>query len=269
MDPVCYERCMTDEKVRVSRARYFARLLGGSAYTLAKGLALPFVRRDVTRDGSYQMSFPVSAYAPWATDAAFQAVYSRIRQHTLVDELRCYELWSLVSELRDVPGAMVEVGVWRGGTGALLAARARQLGIEDPVYLCDTWTGVVKTSGADPYYHDGKHSDATRVGVEQLLASFDLRRVELLQGIFPEETARAAEGHVFRLCHIDVDVYQSAADVFAWVWPRLSPGGVVVFDDYGGAATPGVARFVDSLRGHADRLVLHNVNGHGLVIKRG
>ena len=43
----------------------------------------------------------------------------------------------------------------------------------------------------------------------------------------------------FRLAHIDVDVYQSAADVLDWVWPRLSPGGVVVFDDYGFPATPG------------------------------
>ena len=265
---------MSDEKSggtgphRVSRARYYANLLQGSAYTLAKGLALPFVRREVTRDGAYQMSFPVSAYAPWATDGDFQAVYGRIRKHTLVDELRCYELWSLVSELRSVPGAIIEVGVWRGGTGALMAARARQVGIQDPIYLCDTWTGVVKTSSADPYYRDGKHDDASMAGVRELLASLQADGVELLQGIFPDDTGHRAQGPV-RLCHIDVDVYQSAADVFAWVWPRLSPHGAVVFDDYGAAATPGVARFVDEQRGQPDRLVLHNVNGHGLIIKRG
>jgi hypothetical protein len=35
-------------------------------------------------------------------------------------------------------------------------------------------------------------------------------------------------GKTFRLCHCDVDVYESAKGVLDWVWPRLSPGGVVV-----------------------------------------
>jgi O-methyltransferase len=71
-----------------------------------------------------------------------------------------------------------------------------------------------------------------------------------------------------RLCHIDVDVYRSARDVLEWAWPRLSPGGVAVFDDYGFPCCPGVTQFVDEQRGRTDRLVLHNLNGHGLIVKR-
>jgi O-methyltransferase len=48
----------------------------------------------------------------------------------------------------------------------------------------------------------------------------------------------------------------------------MAPGAVAVFDDYGFPACPGVTRFVDEQRGKADRLVLHNLNGHGIVIKR-
>ncbi len=55
-----------------------------------------------------------------------------VRRNTLVDVWRCYELWSLVGELRDVPGAILEVGVWRGGTGALMAARAARVGHRRP-----------------------------------------------------------------------------------------------------------------------------------------
>jgi O-methyltransferase len=63
-------------------------------------------------------------------------------------------------------------------------------------------------------------------------------------------------------------VYRSAKDVFDWVWPRLEPGGMVVFDDYGFPACPGVTKFVDEQRLLGDRTVIHNLNGHGLVVKR-
>jgi O-methyltransferase len=42
----------------------------------------------------------------------------------------------------------------------------------------------------------------------------------------------------------------------------------VVFDDYGFPATPGIAQFVDEQRGLPDRLVVHNLNGHAIVVKR-
>jgi O-methyltransferase len=101
-----------------------------------------------------------------------------------------------------------------------------------------------------------------------LAAGMGLQNVELLQGVFPEDTAQSIADRTFRLCHCDVDVYQSAKDVFDWVWPRLAQGGVVVFDDYGFPACPGVTKFVDEQRLLDDRLVVHNLNGHGIVVKR-
>ena len=51
-------------------------------------------------------------------------------------------------------------------------------------------------------------------------------------------------------------------------WPRLVPGGIVVFDDYGFYACGGVTRMVNDLVDEPDKLVIYNVNGHALVIKR-
>jgi O-methyltransferase len=249
-------------------ARYYGRLLGRSGISVAKGIALPLVRGEAVRSGAHAMAYPISTYAPWQSDAEFHAVYQAVRRHTLVDVWRLYELWSVLGEIAEVPGAILEVGVWRGGSAALMAARAAALGIADPVYLCDTWEGVVKTGAVDIYYHDGKHDDTSRATVEALVRRMGLQRVELLQGIFPDDTAARIPAGPLRLAHIDVDVYQSASDVFDWAWPRLSPGGIAVFDDYGFPACPGVTQFVDEQRGRQDRLVLHNLNGHGLVVKR-
>ena len=248
--------------------RYYGRLARQGGFSIAKGIALPLVRREAVVSGAHEMAYPVSTYAPWRVDDEFRRVHTAIRRNTLVDVWRCHELWSLVAELRNVPGALLEVGVWRGGTGALIAARAAEVGLTDTVFLCDTWHGVVKTSAIDIYYRDGKHDDASREVVEQLTQKLGLRNVELLQGTFPDETAAPIADRTFRMCHCDVDVYDSAKDVFEWVWPRLSPGGVVVFDDYGCPATPGVTKLVDQQRMLEDRLVLHNLNGHGVVVKR-
>jgi O-methyltransferase len=249
-------------------ARYYGGLLQRSGMSLAKGVALPFVRGEAVRSGAHAMAYPISTYAPWQSDAEFNRVYQQVKSNTLVDIWRCYELWSLLGELREISGVVVEVGVWRGGSGALMASRMAALGQNDTVYLCDTWEGVVKTGPADIYYHDGKHDDTSKATVEALVQRMGLRNVALLEGIFPEDTADQVTATQLRLVHVDVDVYQSAKDVFDWAWPRLPSGGVAVFDDYGFPACPGVTQFVDEQRDMPDRLVLHNLNGHGIVVKR-
>jgi O-methyltransferase len=249
-------------------ASYYGGLIARSSISIAKGIALPFVRGEAVQSGAHAMAYPISTYAPWQADEEFQRVYRAVKRNTLVDVWRLFELWSLLGELVEIPGCVLEVGVWRGGSGAMMAARATALGISDQVFLCDTWKGVVKTGAIDTYYHDGKHDDTSRETVDALVRRMRLSNVSLMQGVFPDDTGAAIAEREFRLCHIDVDVYQSASDVFDWAWGRLSPGGVVVFDDYGFPACPGVTRFVDEQRGRSDRLVLHNLNGHGIVVKR-
>ena len=61
---------------------------------------------------------------------------------------------------------MLEVGVGRGGTGALLAKRAQG----KTTYLCDTFTGVVKASSIDPTYRDGEHADTSADEAKAALA---------------------------------------------------------------------------------------------------
>jgi O-methyltransferase len=214
-----------------------------------------------------ELVIPGATYAPWKSDTAFGDVYSRIRSSTYVDVYRCYELWSLVQQVSDVPGIILEVGVWRGGTGALLAGAARRADIAAEVVLCDTFAGVVKAGVHDPDYEGGEHSDTSVDMVHALLDELGLDNARILHGIFPDETAGAIEDAQVRFCHIDVDVYDSARDIFDWVMRRMPPGGIVVFDDYGFASCAGVTRLVDGLRSERSVRVIHNLNGHGIVVK--
>lgn len=221
-------------------------------------------------DLKYGGIYTRSAYAPWKGDALFQRAFSIVQNHTLVDEYRCHELWQVCAQIGALEaGDILEVGVWRGGTGCLLAQGCKEHNANSAVFLCDTFAGVVNAGERDSAYVGGEHADTSKEIVLNLAKRMNLDNVEVLQGIFPEATASRIANRKFRMCHIDVDVYQSAAETFDWVWPRLVVGGIVVFDDYGFYSCGGVTRMVDQMRGLPDRLVLYNVNGHALVIKRG
>lgn len=210
-----------------------------------------------------------STYSPWLTDGAFRSAFSRIEAHTLVDRLRCHELWSLVGQSAKLNrGALLEVGVWRGGTGCLIAHAAKHFGMCDPVYLCDTFTGVVKAGDMDTRYQGGEHADTSAESVRALARDLQLATIQIVQGVFPDESAqRIPEDFEFRFVHLDLDVYQSTKDALDYLWPRLVAGGIVVFDDYGTHGCEGVTRLVNDLAMLPDRVFIHNVNGHGVLIK--
>jgi len=212
--------------------------------------------------------WPIATYSPWLNDQAFTLLYNQIKHHTLVDHYLCYDLWQLVPEVAKLDrGDLIEVGSWRGGTGCVIATRAALCKLPNMVYLCDTFRGVVKAGTLDTFYQGGEHADASLENVNELVDRLGLRNVEVLTGIFPEETGQCIADREFRFCHIDVDVYQSAADVVEWVWPRLVAGGMIVYDDYGFRGCEGVTRFVNEQRLKPDRLILHNLNGHAICIK--
>ncbi len=211
---------------------------------------------------------PLATYAPWRSDREFQTAFELIRSNTLVDFYRCYDLWQLVAESGKLgTGDILEIGVWRGGTGCLMAQRAKLMGIPATVYLCDTFEGVVKASSSDRHYAGGEHADTSEAIVTALANRLKLDNIEILRGTFPEQTGSLVANTSFRLCHIDVDVYESGREVLSWVWPRLAPGGMVVFDDYGFLSTGGITRLVNEERSRADRLMLHNLNGHAVFVK--
>lgn len=237
---------------RIERILRRATRLGGPATRYSHELIVPMT----------------STYSPWHDDAAFRATYDGIDGHTFVDQYKCYELWEQLGQLGHVEGDILEVGVWRGGTGVLLASRARQLGLDATVYLADTFAGVAKASAADPWYRGGEHADTSPAIVGSLAASLGVS-VELLVGIFPDDTGERVADRRFRFVHIDVDTYGSARDVLLWAWGRLSVGGVVVWDDYGafeceGVATLGRELFAADL---ASGRLVHNLNGHLLLVK--
>lgn len=216
----------------------------------------------------YDTIYTVSLYSPWNIDRDFLDVFNITRNNSLVTIRRCYELWELMAQVSKLPeGIILEVGVWRGGTGILMAKRLKYLGDKSTVYLADTFTGIVKASDADSHYNGGEHADTSLEHVENLAKLLGTDNIKILKGIYPEETGHEIKDMPIRFCHIDVDVYESAKDIINEIWPRVVKGGIIIFDDYGFRTTEGINTFVNEQRQEKDRLVFYNLNGHAIMVK--
>jgi O-methyltransferase len=204
-----------------------------------------------------------ATYSPWLSDREFLNAYQAVKEFTLVDIYRCYELWDLAKQTARVEGCIVEVGVLRGGTGCLLAIAAPA----KEVYLADTFAGVVKAGPKDTRYGGGEHADTSEKIVRDLLLSAGAANARILKGVFPEETGSCVNGPV-ALLHIDVDVYESGREIVRWARPHLPAGAAIVFDDYGYYGCEGITRLVRELRETIpDFRFIHNLNGHAIFVR--
>ena len=212
---------------------------------------------------------PQATYSPWLDDDFFMEFYEKVQGNTLVDIYRCFELWQLVKQVSNLSGSILEIGVWRGGSGCILGKSSNLYSSGTKVYLCDTFEGIVKASNAhDNIYRGGELNNTSMEIVQSLVRTTGLKNVIVKKGMFPDnETYAELKEQKFKLCHIDVDVYVGAKEITAWIWPRLEKNGIVVFDDFGFMNTQGVTKFVNEQMGLKDRMIIHNLNGHAIIIK--
>ena len=212
---------------------------------------------------------PQSDYRPWDVDSHFLKVWEIVSQYSKLDIMRGYALWELIAQCAVLPGDVIEVGVWRGGSGALICKRLaeiEQMGTKN-LHLCDTFYGVVKAGKKDDYYKGGEHANATPDDVQEVLQKIGGTKYHIHTGIFPEETGESIANLRFCFCHIDVDVYQSAYDTIQWIWARMPIGGIIVLDDYGFWGCEGVTKLCHEIRNIPDRIFIHNLSGQALLIK--
>ena len=207
-------------------------------------------------------------YSPWDKDIEFNDIYDKVLNNTLVDKIRCFELWQLVKQSAKLEsGCLIEIGIWRGGSGAIISKCAELNNIKDRIYLCDNFLGVIKSSEKDCAYKNGEHSDTDINIVSTLFDELNIKNIEILKGVFPDETGSLIKDQVIRFCHIDVDTYQSAKDIFCYIWDKMVVGGIIVYDDYGFNECNGITEHVNEFINDEDKLFIYNINGHAIIVK--
>jgi len=206
-------------------------------------------------------------FAPWEGEPSFEKDYQSIKDHTLCSRDRCYILKTTLCQAMLNQGDVLECGVFRGGTALLeaitLDANSNRK-VEKKLHLFDSFQGMPDSlAGVDRI----KAGDLGRTSVQHvaaLLKGFPF--AEIHAGFIPETFA---DLQINEVCwaHIDVDIYQSVRDCIQYIYPRLAPGGMMVFDDYGFPSCPGARRAVDEAFAGLPEVPLCLPTGQCLVIK--
>ena len=143
--------------------------------------------------------------------------------------------------VEDIPGDLVECGVWRGG--ACILMRAVLAAYEDKarcVWLADSFAGVptpdAKSYSADKDLRLDLQADVLAVSQETVAANFKRYgllddQVRFLPGWF-RDTLAAAPISKISVLRLDGDLYESTIQALDALYPRLSVGGFCIIDDY-------------------------------------
>lgn len=142
----------------------------------------------------------------------------------------------------DVPGDLIETGVWRGGATILMRAVLAAYGVTDrTVWVADSFRGLPRPdherypqeSADDPHWT----FDELRVSRDEVAAAFARYgllddQVSFLEGWF-HETLPDAPIEQIAVLRLDGDMYSSTMDALQALYDRVPDGGFVIVDDFG------------------------------------
>ena len=180
-------------------------------------------------------------------------IVAAVRPHTMRSDERIFALIQAVRYLAKsrVEGAIVECGVWRGGSMMAVAHTLAWLGRRDvDLYLFDTYEGMTKPTETDLDYRGtpaapefvrtqrgADASDWCRAPFEEVEANlfatgYPRERIKLIKRKV-EETIPGQAPDKISLLRLDTDWYESTKHELLHLYPRLSNSGVLIIDDYG------------------------------------
>ncbi|NES81677.1 MAG: macrocin O-methyltransferase [Moorea sp. SIO2B7] len=140
-----------------------------------------------------------------------------------------------------ISGDLIETGVWRGGACIFMRAILQVYGVKDKcVWVADSFEGLpqpdVENYPQDTGLNLHQHSELA-ISMDEVQVNF-MRynllddQVKFLKGWF-RDTLPIAPIEKLAVLRLDGDLYESTMDSLVHLYPKLSPGGYVIVDDYG------------------------------------
>jgi O-methyltransferase len=181
-------------------------------------------------------------------DEADAALYLSVAPYTMTTPEKVYALAAAVRYIvtNRIQGAIVECGVWRGGSMMAAARCLLELGTSDyELFLFDTFEGMTEPTDED-VMHTGEpasdllardkwmQAEASLEDVKHAMLSvgYEETKIHFVKGRVEDTIPRVAPDQI-SLLRLDTDWYESTKHELFHLFPRVSPGGVIIIDDYG------------------------------------
>jgi hypothetical protein len=188
---------------------------------------------------------------PADIDEEASAIIRMVRPYTMTNVEKLYAVIMAARYVtrHEIPGAVVECGVWRGGSMHAIARALDAAGAhERDLYLFDTYEGMTAPGPRDRRGDGRPAADllAAYGKTSRVWAYASLEDVQegFRQVPYPKEKLHFIKGPVeqtipskaperIAVLRLDTDWYESTAHELAHLYDRLTPGGVLLLDDYG------------------------------------
>jgi O-methyltransferase len=200
------------------------------------------------------------------------------RAHTMLNRERMDNLQMCVETalMDNIPGDLIETGVWRGGATIFMRGILKAYADDSRrVWVADSFCGLPPPDeNAFPADKGDRHYERSELAVtlDEVKANFAKynlldEAVVFLEGWFRDTLPKCAAER-FAVLRLDGDMYESTIEALESLYPKLSPGGFVIIDDYG--AVEGCRRAVCDFRlAHAIEQPLIDIDWTGKYWRRG
>lgn len=213
-----------------------------------------------------------ATFSPWRKDPRIEEMWRRIRAREAVSLFADDRAWTLISafqQTRELAGEVWEAGVYQGASAILLKlliqeAQAAPAGEPTVLRLFDSFEGLPQIKHELDLHFGGEFGNSSLEQVVEMLGAEDW--IDFRKGWIPATFDGLADTRI-RLAHVDVDFYQSVLDCCEFIYPRLVPGGIMVFDDYGLPSCPGARAAVDEFFRGRPEFPFSLINGQCLVVR--
>jgi len=217
-------------------------------------------------------------------DAEKRRIIEQVRDRTMTTPPK---LGALIDGMRyiaahRIEGDIVECGVWRGGSMQAMALTLMSVGdVSRSLHLFDTFEGMpppaeedartragVVTSAAELLEASDRTSKvwaaASLEDVQQGMAAtgYPAELVHYHPGLVEETTPHEAPERI-AILRLDTDWYSSTRHELRELYPRLSPGGLLLIDDY--HAWDGAKKAVDEWLAETGEPLFMAPMGAGLI----
>jgi O-methyltransferase len=196
------------------------------------------------------MAGPAEIKFPLDYDDISKAIIREVRPRTMTSVEKLNALIYAVRYViqHNIPGDIVECGVWRGGSMMAIARTLQSLDADRPLHLYDTYEGMTEPTEHDKRY-DGRSAAEMLAATNRNSAIWAYASLEDVQDgmrstTYPERLVHYYKGPVeetipehapdqISILRLDTDWYESTRHELEHLYPRLVPGGVLLLDDYG------------------------------------
>jgi len=185
-------------------------------------------------------------------DLEFQPIFEKTREYTMTTMANMYALYKAIKYIceAEIPGDIAECGVWKGGSTMIAALTLLSLGETNRrLWLYDTYAGMAQPAeidiGPNEFSPQQRWENAEAGGLNTWNnAALDEVKQNLYSTDYPQDKMNFVEGKVedtipgdapeeIALLRLDTDFYESTYHELEHLFPRLSPNGVLIIDDYG------------------------------------